>query len=219
MTKVKIERAEKGRGDSDFITTHSGKRFYPLAPRAEEVDVDDIAWALAHQCRWTGHTRRFYSVGQHSIRTMLTLKREGHGPAIQLRGLGHDGSEAYISDINRPAKHGKDLKGYVKVEKPIQDAVFQAFGLSSQHEFHNHLVKEADDALLLAEAEELMPEEALRHARAHVNSSYEVPFELPQSPKWTYLRFLYHYHRLQGEIQGEKGLLNNAKSLFRVLFR
>jgi 5'-deoxynucleotidase YfbR-like HD superfamily hydrolase len=44
----------------DWIQTYSGKRFFPLDPRPEDVCIEDIAHALSLLCRWTGHVKEFY---------------------------------------------------------------------------------------------------------------------------------------------------------------
>ena len=59
----------------DWIQVHSGRQFWPLDPRTEEVDIHDIAHALSLVCRFTGHVKEFYSVAQHSVLVALTVKR------------------------------------------------------------------------------------------------------------------------------------------------
>ena len=49
----------------DWMQTYSGKRYYPVDPRIEDVDINDIAHALSHLCRYGGHCSRFYSVAEH----------------------------------------------------------------------------------------------------------------------------------------------------------
>lgn len=44
----------------DWIQTFTGKAFYPLDPRAEDLEIVDVAHALSHQCRYAGHCERFY---------------------------------------------------------------------------------------------------------------------------------------------------------------
>lgn len=50
-----------------YITTVTGKHFYPLDPNRQDIDIEDIAHALSLICRANGHFRHFYSVAQHSI--------------------------------------------------------------------------------------------------------------------------------------------------------
>ncbi len=46
--------------ERSWIQTYTGKKFYPLNPRSEDINLIDIAHALSMQCRFTGHTKRFY---------------------------------------------------------------------------------------------------------------------------------------------------------------
>lgn len=51
-----------------FIHLRSGRHFHILTPGQDEIHITDIAWALSHLNRFTGHTRIPYSVLDHSIR-------------------------------------------------------------------------------------------------------------------------------------------------------
>jgi len=83
----------------DWIQTFGGRAFWPLDPRPEDVAIGDIAHALAHLCRYGGHTRRFYSVAEHSV-----LMARAVSPKHRLWALLHDASEAYLVDLPRPIK-------------------------------------------------------------------------------------------------------------------
>jgi hypothetical protein len=39
----------------DWFVTFTGRRFYPLDARVEDIDIRDIAHSLALQSRWMGH--------------------------------------------------------------------------------------------------------------------------------------------------------------------
>jgi uncharacterized protein len=86
------------------ILTYTNTLFYPLAPRPDEVKVEDIAHALSQMCRANGHFKTFYSVAQHSINCAQEARARGLSNRIQLACLLHDASEAYISDITRPVE-------------------------------------------------------------------------------------------------------------------
>ena len=46
----------------DWISTFSGKQFWPCDPRPEEIDIADIAHHLSNLCRFTGAVKSFYCV-------------------------------------------------------------------------------------------------------------------------------------------------------------
>lgn len=132
-----------------YIATFTGKKFFLLEPRIEDIDIRDIAHALAMQCRWTGHSRFHYSVAQHAYYCSFL------GPENEaFHRLNHDDSEAYIGDMNRPLKHYTDAgTAYRKVEQPLQNLIYDAFGLSHIEPLSVHA---ADNAMLYAEKEQIM---------------------------------------------------------------
>lgn len=44
------------------IATYTGRWFWPLDPRPEDIVIEDIAHALSNKCRFSGHTKKFYCV-------------------------------------------------------------------------------------------------------------------------------------------------------------
>lgn len=128
-----------------WITTFSGKKFHYLNPQPEEINIKDIAHHLSLICRFTGATREFYSVAEHSIRVA-----EHVPPSLRLSALLHDASEAYLNDISRPVKHSCMLKA---TEEGISKAVASKFGTVND----NLIVKYYDSVLLATEARDLMP--------------------------------------------------------------
>ena len=51
-----------------YIRTYTGRRFFPLDPHPDDVNLHDIAQSLVLRCRWTGQCSRFCSMATHSIR-------------------------------------------------------------------------------------------------------------------------------------------------------
>ena len=84
-----------------FIVTYTGKVFPYDHITPDCIDIRDIAHALSHLCRFTGHTNMFYSVAQHSL--LVAEKMQG-GAAEKLAGLLHDAAEAYTNDLASPLK-------------------------------------------------------------------------------------------------------------------
>lgn len=86
--------------DNEWIQTYTGRAFWPLAPQAEHVTIEDIARGLATKFRYLGMTRMPITVAQHSV----LVSR--HVPAADaLWGLMHDAGEAYLADVPAPIKH------------------------------------------------------------------------------------------------------------------
>jgi hypothetical protein len=135
--------------NGDWIQTYRHHKFYPLSPRIEDIDIEDIAHALSCICRFTGHTKEFYSVAQHSVAVSHFCDEED-----ALWGLLHDASEAYLSDISRPFKHSKEMDGYRSIERGVMNAICDKFHLKPYDIPPN--VKLADARMLQTEARDLM---------------------------------------------------------------
>lgn len=152
-------------GDPGWIVTATGARFYPLAPRREDIHIDDIAAALSKVCRFTGHCSRFYSVAQHSVYTSKLVQYLVEAAeqqelwqfkwSLALRGLLHDASEAYLSDIAAPVKRLSAFAGYRQAERDLAIAIYEAYGCADIH--GAHLVRYVDQRIVTNEAIALMP--------------------------------------------------------------
>jgi 5'-deoxynucleotidase YfbR-like HD superfamily hydrolase len=132
-----------------YIGTFTGKKFFLLKPRLIDIDIRDIAHSLAMQCRWTGQSKHHYSIAQHSYYCSFL------GPDDEaLDRLLHDGSEAYMGDMNRPLKHFTPAgPAYRRQEAVIQHLICRKFGISLAEPASVHL---ADQQMLTAEREQLM---------------------------------------------------------------
>lgn len=136
----------------DFIHTFTGKKFRPLTPDAESIDIRDIAHALAMQPRFGGMTARFYSVAEHSVRVSMICAQ-----ADAMHGLLHDASEAYLKDLPAPVKYGEAAKAYREAEAALQVAIYTRFGLSTKEPAS---VKRADLVMVHTEGRDLFPQGA-----------------------------------------------------------
>lgn len=131
----------------DWMQTYTGRRFYPLDPRPDEIDPADIAHALSMLCRYAGHVDRFYSVAEHCV-----LMSEAVAPEHALAALLHDATEAYVVDVPRPLK--RYLPDYRDIEDRVWYAIARRFGLELEVPA---AVKEVDTRILLTERDALMP--------------------------------------------------------------
>lgn len=143
--------ADRGRGPS--VETASGREFFVLDPRPEEVFVDDVARSLAKLCRYNGHCRHFYSVAQHSV-----FVSELVPPEFGLHGLIHDAAEAYAGDLTRPLKQAFRLEGVTLFDDictRLDIAIAKAFDVVWSPEARA-AVHVADNVALATEKRDLM---------------------------------------------------------------
>jgi hypothetical protein len=170
------------------IFTYGGGTIEPLSPDPADIDIRAVAHSLSQQCRWTGHTSRFYSVAEHCVLASRFEKT--------LDCLLHDASEAYLSDLARPVKHAAGLGDvYRECEFALEQAIAVRFNL--QPPPMSAAVKAADDAMLRREAQELIP---------HLGSIYAAPPKgTPHthcwSPQAAEAFFLERFNELGGTVE------------------
>lgn len=145
---------ERRRGD--WMQTASGGIFWPLDPDPDEVQIGDIAHALSQICRFGGHSLRFYSVAEHSVR--VARYRPKAPRAHRLAALLHDASEAYLGDIIRPIKIQKTaaMDEFRRCERRVQNAIWSALLGGYPTPAMTRLIKTADLVLLATERRDLM---------------------------------------------------------------
>lgn len=131
---------------SKTILTNNGQYFYFDNPEAHEFHIEEIAHALSHLCRYTGHTKKFYSVAQHSVLVSYLV------PApLAMWGLMHDAAEAYLGDVSSPLK--AMLPEYKVIEHRVEKAI------AAYHRLPWPMppcIKEADLVALVTEKRDLM---------------------------------------------------------------
>jgi hypothetical protein len=129
------------------ILTASGVSFNLLEPDISTVNIYDIAHGLSHLCRFTGHTKTFYSVAEHSLHCSYLVEQE-HA----LCALLHDATEAFVGDVSTP------LKSLLPDYRAIEDHLW--FALATRFHMPMELpasVKRADLTMLATEKRDLMP--------------------------------------------------------------
>lgn len=164
----------RGRRFGDFMWTYSGRSFWPLDPRPEDVTLADIAHGLAHVCRYGGQCDRFYSVAQHCVLVSIAVEcmarasgeSEETCRAWALEALLHDASEAYIGDVVRPLKYQRPMRGYLAAERRVERAIAAAFAGALRPSTMSHaMVKVCDNRILVDECLELHPHQDQAYMR------------------------------------------------------
>jgi hypothetical protein len=130
----------------DWMQIATGRAFWPMDPREDEIFIEDIAAALSKLCRYGGHCTRFYSVAEHCI---LAARAAPEG--LRLPTLMHDASEAYLSDVIRPVK--AHLTNYKTIEANLERAIAGRFGLPWPMPAQ---VKALDEAMIADERDQAM---------------------------------------------------------------
>lgn len=129
-----------------WIQTYTGRRFYYADPRPEDIHIEDIAHALGMQCRYAGHSYRFYSIAEHS---KLVSQQFGE-PQMRMIGLLHDATEAYCVDLPSPLK--QLLPSYKEYENKVWSIIAVKFGLPEQP---CPEIKEIDTRMMITERPQL----------------------------------------------------------------
>ncbi len=156
-TSIIMPRAERRVGD--WMLTASGRKFWPLDPRPEEIFAEDIAHHLGMLCRYNGASRYFYSVAEHSA-----LMCQAAPVPFKRWCLLHDAPEGLgLGDMIRPVK--RYLTNYGVAESGIMRAVAERFGLVWPMPPE---VKELDERIGLTEKWAILP---------RVDFAWDVDFE------------------------------------------
>lgn len=174
------------RTNRTWIQTWSGRQFWPLDARPEEVFIDDIAWMLAQQNRWKGATKVPINIAQHSLMVSRLCD-----PAFALQGLLHDATEAYLGDMASPVK--SQMPEFQRAEENLWIVICERFGLPvSLHES----VKRADAVALHTESRDLMFPPPLEW-RTHLPPATEENIVVC-GPVTAANSFLHRFHELGG---------------------
>lgn len=162
-----------------WVTTLSGHKFSILDPDPDQVFLSDIACSLARQARFNGHTRFFYSVGQHCC------LGAGVSPTkdVALQMLFHDATETYIGDLVSPVK--ALLPDFEVIESRIHWAIAKKFGIELPTP---KIVKQIDRRLLATEVRDLITKD-LASWNIHPDEPYDFPV-IPWQPEVTEARFI-----------------------------
>lgn len=132
------------------IHTRFGNIFDPKTGIINNIDINDIAHSLANMSRYAGHSRRFYSVAEHSVLTYnIAKKLWPQDLDIQWAALLHDATEAYVTDLPTPIK--VLLPNFNKLEHKIELQIIEKFNICMDNRVKK-AVKQIDVEALSTEA-------------------------------------------------------------------
>lgn len=148
---------EDDRKGQPWIQTYTGRRFYPLNPRPEDICLLDIARGLSQTCRYNRQTRYFFSTAQHSVLMAREIQKDhpNNWGAVDLALL-HDAVDAYLPDVPTPIK--PLLTELKAIELHLEEVIMERFHLptKAQDPALWALVKEYDNRICLNEREVVM---------------------------------------------------------------
>jgi hypothetical protein len=136
----------------------SGRRLNLLAPRPEDIEIEDIAHGLARVARWNGQTigDHALSVAQHCliVSDIVVALNPRFGLQSQLAALLHDAPEYVIGDLISPFKAaiGLDYKAF---EQKLLKAIYCRFGIGELDADVMAAIKRADTTAAYYEATRL----------------------------------------------------------------
>ena len=134
--------------DGPTMYTSTGRYVWPLRPDWFTPDITEIADHLSKINRFLGATRVPYSVAEHSVRVVELLP-----PELQLAGLLHDASEAYLGDMPSYLKRDPEFgEPYRRAERRLSARIEKVFGVGLDHD----LIHWADRRLLATERRDLL---------------------------------------------------------------
>jgi 5'-deoxynucleotidase YfbR-like HD superfamily hydrolase len=133
-----------------YRSTNSGLVFDFVNPTEDMVDIEDVAHALSHLCRFTGHCDRFYSVAEHSLIGALIFMERGDDE-LAFEFLMHDAHEAYVGDLSTNLK--KLCPDFKIIEERVDKLIRRKYNMANEMSSE---VKQMDIKMLATEKSNLL---------------------------------------------------------------
>ena len=148
-----------------WLATSRGGMWSIMHPHPGDVFIDDIAWGIARECRYSGQVKsdlEMYTVAEHCcIMTWWAIDNKWvtcQEDALAI--LLHDASEAFYSDMPTPVK--ELFPEFRKLENMAQDVITDAFGLTPDNTLITKAqVKEIDKRIRIDERIRVIQEPAM----------------------------------------------------------
>ena len=179
------------------METFSGLIIDPLNLQSDQILIEDIAHALAFQCRFNGHCKYFYSIAQHSVLVANFCGNTLYSSMVRLFGLLHDAAEAYLGDMISPLKNV--IPEYKNYEIIIRDQIFTKFCGRTQNDSEQRLIKTIDTRLLLTEALILMPSCGENWRNDMIPFPIKFSCQTPIMAEQTFLQRFKRLNKIHGE--------------------
>lgn len=132
-----------------FVRMQTGDLVNLLQPQDTNFNMGNIATALSRLCRFSGQTKDFYSVAEHSVYVSLLAEKLGGDPWA---ALWHDSSEAVMNDLITPLK--RRFPEYLKIEEGVMAALGAQFFFTVPFDHHVH---RADRLMTEVEGMQMLP--------------------------------------------------------------
>lgn len=200
---------------SPTILLNNGYFFGFEDPWLANYDIVTIAKSISKLCRFTGHTKQFYSVAQHSVIVSQLAEEMGAliGEEYALAGLLHDSAEMVMQDLSSP------LKGIIKGDyrahyKVVEIDLLGRWGIRELPK----AVKVCDIIAMTTEIRDLMPREHVGQGKHWHVTRYVTPRTRKIIPLPAFLaewQFLTRYDQIAPNYAAKRNLfgLGNGKVL------
>ncbi|UXS34025.1 hypothetical protein FY152_17870 [Agrobacterium tumefaciens] len=177
------------------ILLGSGTYFDFDNPEAAELTIEDVAYSLAFQSRFTGQCvsrrtgkRVYYPIAQHCV-IMAGYAEPGH----KMAALMHEVGEVTCGDMSSPLK--SKCPDYKTIEKRCEAAGLSHFGINIVSPWY---IKHLDLRTLATEQRDLMPSKGETWEMVGGRQPFEAeifPWENPHAAAEAFLETYYALRR------------------------
>jgi hypothetical protein len=136
-----------------WVQTYSGQIFDLMEMTPDAVRLEDICHHLSNLCRFNGATKFYYSVAEHSVYVHNVVRARTDDETVLRQALLHDAAEAYVGDVLAPIRRLYGLQGFNRLHDRVWKVITEVFDVPEELD---QLVKDADFAVLSAEARQIM---------------------------------------------------------------